>query len=93
MVGDIGARYFDAQGMPVECDVNDRVVGLTLDELRRVPLRIVAAGGRDKDRAIHAALRTGLISVLVTDAGTASRVLAVHRKEVGPRAAKGVSRA
>lgn len=90
MVGDIGARYFDAQGMPVECDVNDRVIGLTLDELRRVPLRIVVAGGRDKDRAIHAALRTGLISVLVTDAGTASRVLAAHRQEHGgARVAKG----
>jgi lsr operon transcriptional repressor len=91
MVGDIGARYFDAAGRPVECDVNDRVVGLTLDELRRIPLRVIVAGGRDKDRAIHAALETGLISVLVTDAGTASRVLAAHRQE--KRRVKGASRA
>jgi DNA-binding transcriptional regulator LsrR (DeoR family) len=92
MVGDIGARYFDASGRGVECDVNDRVIGLTLDELRRIPLRIVVAGGRDKDRAIHAALRTGLISVLVTDAGTAARVIAAHRQEQRPRPVKGASR-
>jgi DNA-binding transcriptional regulator LsrR (DeoR family) len=93
MVGDIGARYFDAQGRQVECDVNDRVIGLTLDELRRIPLRVVVAGGRDKDRAIHAALRTGLISVLVTDAGTATRVLAAHRQEAGVPSKKRASRA
>jgi DNA-binding transcriptional regulator LsrR (DeoR family) len=93
MVGDIGARYFDASGQPVDCDVNDRVIGLTLDELRRIPLRVVVAGGRDKDSAIHAALRTGLISVLVTDAGTASRVLEAHRKAEGPRSPKRASRA
>jgi DNA-binding transcriptional regulator LsrR (DeoR family) len=61
--------------------VNDRVIGLTLDEIRRIPLRVVVAGGHDKDRAIHAALEAGLISVLVTDAGTAARVLTAHRQE------------
>jgi lsr operon transcriptional repressor len=92
MVGDIGARYFDADGQLVDAVVNDRVIGLTLDELRHIPLRVVVAGGRDKDRAIRAALRTGLISVLVTDAGTASRVLAADRQDKGPRPVKGAAR-
>jgi lsr operon transcriptional repressor len=84
-VGDIGARYFDADARPVGHELNDRIIGLTLDQLRRIPLRLVAAGGRDKDRAIHAALRRGLISVLVTDAGTAERVLVVESGRSGKR--------
>jgi DNA-binding transcriptional regulator LsrR (DeoR family) len=79
-VGDIGARYFDIDGRPVKHELNRRIIGLTLEQLRRIPLRVVAAGGRDKDKAVHAALRRGLISVLVTDAGTAERVLALDTK-------------
>ena len=71
---------------PVEHPVNDRVIGLTLDELRQVPLRVIAAGGPDKDLAIQAALAAGIISVLVTDAGTAERALAAQRGNAPPRA-------
>jgi DNA-binding transcriptional regulator LsrR (DeoR family) len=74
-IGDIAARYFDGAGHPVEHELNQRIIGLTLPQLREIPLRVIAAGGSDKDRAIHAALRASLISVLVTDAGTAQRVI------------------
>ena len=77
-VGDIAARYFGSDGVPIEHPVNDRVIGLTLDQLRQVPLRVIAAGGRDKDLGIQAALAAGMISVLVTDAGTAERALAAQ---------------
>jgi DNA-binding transcriptional regulator LsrR (DeoR family) len=82
-VGDIAARYFGADGTPIEHPVNDRVIGLTLDELRQVPLRVIAAGGPDKDLAIQAALSAGIISVLVTDAGTATRALTAHAARRG----------
>ncbi len=59
------------------------MIGLTLDELRQVPLRVIAAGGPDKDLAIQAALAAGMISVLVTDAGTATRALAAHAARRG----------
>jgi lsr operon transcriptional repressor len=75
-VGDIAGRFVGADGSPIDHAVDRRVVGLTLDELRQVPLRVVTAGGADGDLVVLAALMSGIVSVLVTDSGTAARVLA-----------------
>jgi DNA-binding transcriptional regulator LsrR (DeoR family) len=75
-VGDIAARFFDADGNPVEHELNSRIIGLTLEQLRRIPLRVVASGGREKEVALAAALAASLASVLVTGDETAEHVLA-----------------
>ncbi|MDI7277451.1 MAG: sugar-binding transcriptional regulator, partial [Anaerolineae bacterium] len=75
-VGDIALRFFDAQGQPIKHEINDRVVGLDLDQIRRLPRVIGVAGGAEKLEAIRAALRGRLISTLVTDDKTAASLLA-----------------
>lgn len=74
-VGVLAARFVDAWGQPVAGALDDRVIGLSLDELLGVDLRICVAGGFDKVPAILAALRRGYANVLVTDAATARGVL------------------
>jgi len=72
-VGDIALRFFDETGCPVFADLDRRVVGLTLEELRAVDI-VAVAGGPGKYRAIRAALRGGFVNVLITDAETARRL-------------------
>ena len=74
-VGDICLRYFDAEGASVASDVDDRIMGMTAHAIRSVPRRLAVAGGADKRSAIKGALAGGWLSVLVTDADTASWLL------------------
>ena len=74
-VGVLAARFVDAWGRPVAGALDDRVIGLSLDELLRVDLRICVAGGFDRAPAILAALRGRYANVLVTDAATARGIL------------------
>ena len=74
-VGDVCQRYFDAAGVLVRSDLDDRVVGIDPDALRRIPRRIGIAGGESKHAALHAALTGGWVSVLLTDTGSAEALL------------------
>jgi len=75
-VGDIGLRFFDVQGKPIEHEINERIVGLDLEQLQAIPRVIGVAGGSEKEQVIRAALCGRLIDVLVTDERTARRVTA-----------------
>jgi len=74
-VGDIALRFFDAYGQPVESDVNQRVIGIALEQLARIKRVVGVAGGTDKLQAILGALRGGLVDVLITDSLTAAQLL------------------
>ena len=74
-VGDICQRFFDAAGNLVPSDLDDRVVGIDADTLRKIPRRIGIAGGESKHTAIHAAVIGGWVNVLITDTGTAGALL------------------
>ena len=70
-VGDALGHFFDRDGRHIPWPTDDIHIGLTLEELRRLPTSALVAGGREKARVIRAALRGGYFNVLITDAGTA----------------------
>lgn len=74
-VGDMSLRFFDIDGKPVVTPLDDRVIGMRLDELAKVDRVLALAGGPAKVAAILGALNTGVIDVLVTDKFTARRLL------------------
>lgn len=74
-VGDICGRYLDQMGRPVPTPFDGRLVGITLEDIRRIPCVFAVAGGAIKGKAILAALRSGLLHILVTDKGAALEVL------------------
>lgn len=74
-VGDICMRYYDQQGRHLSTPFDRRVLGIAEEQLRRTRRRIGVAGGRRKFEAIRGALRGGWLSTLITDLGTAQRLL------------------
>jgi DNA-binding transcriptional regulator LsrR (DeoR family) len=74
-VGDIALRFFDGDGRAVEHEINDRIIGLDLDQIKKIPRVIGVAGGAEKVAVIRAALRGKIIDVLVTDDQTADKLL------------------
>jgi len=74
-VGVIAGRFFDAQGRWIRGDLDERLMGITLDEVRQIPTRIAVAGGVDKIDALVGALKGKLANVLITDAQAARGLL------------------
>ncbi|MDR1786527.1 MAG: winged helix-turn-helix transcriptional regulator [Spirochaetaceae bacterium] len=70
-VGEICTHFFDAQGRPVVPPFRDHIVSISLDDYRRIPVRLGIAGGERKVRAIRAAMLGGYVNHLVTDLDTA----------------------
>jgi DNA-binding transcriptional regulator LsrR (DeoR family) len=77
-VGDLAGQIFTESGALHACRFNRRVIGVSFDDLRRIPATIAVASGRAKARAILGALRTGTIKVLCTDEQTARDILSLN---------------
>ncbi len=75
VVGDICGRHFDRCGRKVASDLDDRVIAITLDELKAIPIVIGVACTAVKAEAVLGALRGGFIDMLVTDSMAAEAVL------------------
>ncbi len=74
-VGDTLGRYFDAAGKDVANSLDGRIVGITLDDIRQIPMRVMVAGGAEKVPVIRAAVKGELLNVLITDHVTARELL------------------
>ena len=74
-VGEVGGRLFDAQGEPVPGSVDDRVLGMTLEQLREIDEVVGLAYGSGRATAVRAAVAGGLIETLVCDADLARALL------------------
>ncbi|MCI8629333.1 MAG: sugar-binding transcriptional regulator [Firmicutes bacterium] len=74
-VGEILGRVFDKYGNTVESEWNDRMIGLTLEQAKNIPIRVGVAFGEEKVKAIKTAISTNIINVLITDSVTAESIL------------------
>jgi DNA-binding transcriptional regulator LsrR (DeoR family) len=70
-VGDIALRFFDANGAPVRSSLDERILGITTEQLQKAPRVVAVAGGPEKTDALRAALKSEIIDVLITDQQTA----------------------
>jgi DNA-binding transcriptional regulator LsrR (DeoR family) len=80
-VGDICLRFFDASGQAIASNFNDRVIGMSLEQLRTIPRTIGIAGGKRKHKAILGALRGHWINILITDRLTAEWLITCEVSE------------
>ncbi len=74
-VGDICLRFYDVNGREVKGAFDDRVIGIDLASLRRVPRSVALCGGKRKFPAILGALRGKWVNTLITDQYTAQRLV------------------
>lgn len=75
-IGEIMGRVFDQNGKTIESPFNDRLIGLTLEDLKKIPSRVAIISEPHKVPATKVALEQGLINVLITDSICAELLLA-----------------
>jgi deoxyribonucleoside regulator len=74
-VGDICGRYIDINGSHCHTSLSDRMIAISLDDLKKIPTVIGVAAGEKKSDIIIGALRGKYIDVLITDEKAAISIL------------------
>ena len=74
-IGDIGFRFFDENGAPINDSLNTKVIGITLAEFQKIKKVIAVVEGQHKVESILGALKGKFIDVLITDELTASAII------------------
>lgn len=67
VVGEICCHFLDSAGRPCLPEFSERIVGLTLDQIRAIPKVVGIATGAEKAPSIAAVLKGGYVSTLVCD--------------------------
>jgi len=80
-VGDVNAFIYDIEGRPCAKEYADRILGLSLAEIKNIPYRIGVAATEAKALPVYGALRGGYLQALITDEATASGVLALFDQD------------
>lgn len=73
----LAGRFIDAFGRHVLGEVDDRMIGMSVDEIKKIPERFCVAAGADKVAPVHALLTGGFVTTLITDEATAHDILAM----------------
>jgi deoxyribonucleoside regulator len=74
-VGEICCRFFDVEGKPYLDESNDTIIGISLEDLRHIRMRIGVAKGEKKVLPIIGAMKGQYINVLITDKQTAELIM------------------
>ncbi|MBD5785493.1 MarR family transcriptional regulator [Cellulosimicrobium terreum] len=80
VVGDVCTVFLRQDGTYRDITLNARATGPAPDELRRVPRRVCVVAGDNKVAPLRAALRAGVVTDLVIDEITASRLASDVRR-------------
>ncbi|SDJ56485.1 sugar-binding transcriptional regulator [Salimicrobium halophilum] len=74
-IGDLNSQFYDVNGEPLNHPLNERVIGLGMEDLRNVPETVAIAEGLNKVKSIHAGLKSGIINTFITDDETATALM------------------
>lgn len=80
-VGDINAFIYNIEGKACAHEYADRVLGLTLEELKNIPYRIGVAATASKALPLYGALRGGYLQALITDESAARGILELFEQD------------
>lgn len=74
-VGDCCSHFLNKEGDAFDKEIDSRVVGASLETIRRIPNKLVIAVGTEKTEVITAALTGGLVDSLYIDEITAKEIV------------------
>ena len=75
IVGDIGSKYIRKDGQEADHTINQKSIGIELDDLKKIDRVIGVAAGIHKVESILAVLKGGYIDILITDDQTARAMI------------------
>jgi DNA-binding transcriptional regulator LsrR (DeoR family) len=81
-VGEIGLHFYDIQGNLINSDLEERIIGIKLEDMKSKKRTVAIAGGTEKFDAILGAARGRLFNTLITDIYTARRLLDASKKVI-----------
>ncbi len=85
-VGDILGSFVNSGGVPIAEWIEDRIIGLTRDDIHHIPTVIAAASEASKAPAILGALHSGMVDILVLPVMAAREVLSLAENTAPGRA-------
>lgn len=74
-IGEMSGRLLRRDGTTFSSPIEDQVVGITADQLRRVPVKIATTYGEYRAEATIAGVRAGFVDTLVLDEPQALQIL------------------
>lgn len=74
-IGSVFGRFYNEKGEEIDCKWNNRLVGISLKQMKEAPLVIGIITGKEKVAAALGALNGRMLDTLVTDGTTATRIL------------------
>jgi Transcriptional regulator, contains sigma factor-related N-terminal domain len=74
-VGDVLGHFLNESGQVAVANFDQRAIGLSLDDIRRLPTSIAVATGSSRLPMVRGVLQAKLCTVLVTDSNIASKIL------------------
>ncbi len=80
-VGQACFRFYDSCGNICSQQLNDRVIGISLDELKGINTVVGVATSLDTVEAILGGLRSGFLDVLISDEKTVEEII-VHEEDL-----------
>jgi DNA-binding transcriptional regulator LsrR (DeoR family) len=75
VVGEICGHFFDDQGNEANTSYKDRVIGISLEQLRATPDVLAIVSNANRAAAVRAAIRGGILKSLVVDDQCAKALL------------------
>lgn len=73
--GDIILRFFDSQGKELDSDIRERTLAIDIQTYKKIPRKILVVSGVQKAKSLVAALKGGLVDVLIVDSNLAQAIL------------------
>lgn len=74
-IGDCCSHFLNRDGRVFDQEMDNRVVGASLDTIKKIPNKLLVVSGKAKTEVIRAALKGGLANSLYIDAPTAEELL------------------
>lgn len=82
VVGDVSFNYFDRKGEQIDCKWNELLMGLSLEEIKKIPEVIGIANEAEKAEGVYFAAKNHLVDSLIISASVAKRVLLYYNKNM-----------
>ena len=74
-IGDICAHYYDINGKELDIDINNRVIGAKLSDLKKIKNVVGVASGLVKSKAVYSALIGKYLNTIIIDSELAKSLL------------------